>query len=74
MQYKFNISATEHFNNVEEAEKNVKAYLNYGWEFVSIEKTKNEDFPYRIVLNWKDSGIPDVPPYSDKLLHLAEER
>lgn len=45
MQYKFNISATEHFNNVEEAEKNVKAYLNYGWEFVSIEKTKNEDFP-----------------------------
>lgn len=74
MQYKFNISATEHFDNIEDAEKNAKAHLNYGWKFVSIEKTKNEEFPYRIVLNWEKPGVPDVPPYSDELLHLSEVR
>lgn len=74
MQYKFNISVAPPFDTFEAVEKGAKARLNYGWEFVELVETKNEDFPYRVTLNWKKDGIPYVPPYNDDLLHISSKQ
>ncbi|MGN0604815.1 MAG: hypothetical protein ACI4I2_12640 [Oscillospiraceae bacterium] len=74
MQFKFKISMDSSLSDFDVAKDIAKTHLNYGWEFVKIEETKNENFPYRVTLNWKNQGVPDVPPYSDKIHHISEER
>ena len=74
MQYKFNISTAPHLDSFEAVEKNAKTHLNYGWEFIKIEETQNDEFPYRVTLNWKKQVVPDVPPYSDEIQHISAKQ
>lgn len=74
MQFKFKISMDSSLSDYEAIKEITKTHLNYGWEFVKIEETQNENFPYRVTLNWKNQGVPDVPPYSDMINHIFEEQ
>ena len=75
MQYKFNIAVSDGVNSdFDGIKQTAKSHLNYGWEYVSIEKAGNEHLPYRITLNWKKQGLPDIDPYGDHVLRFSEEQ
>ena len=70
MRYNLNLASSEPVESLsyEQLYEFMRTKLNYGWEFVNLEKTNNSNFPYRVTLNWKKQCIPNSAPYDSKLL------
>lgn len=47
-----------------QAEWAAKTYLNYGWKFISIERTGDEHLCYHVIVESVKDALPKLMPYS----------